>query len=425
MSIDLEKNVLGSFLLSPESDIIHLCLKLEEDDFLDQRNKKMITLIKKVYTEGKPIDTVSIEAENPEIDGYSHHLYESVISSANIKHHVGLLIKNRINRELVAHAADFINDIQNGTDSHEALGKFTGSVTSKNLDTNVKSYKQLAKEFVPDFEKRFSSDYDHILKTGINALDRKVYIQNGDLVIVAARPSNGKTTLALNINESIGKENSTLFITMEMKDKQLFEKTLSKYSRVNYNKIQQPKGMTRMAILDITENIKKAADLKITVLESYNMTVDKIRSECEIICAQKDIKLICIDYLQLIEDSSGFKNKNDNTAEKTRKLKAMAIKLGIPIILLCQLNRQATNRADKKPILSDLRDSGAIEADADKVIFIHRPYVECGGTDPRDTDIIVAKNRGGETPEFKMDFIGAFQEFREVDYGTDNEETTR
>lgn len=261
--------------------------------------------------------------------------------------------------------------------------------------------------------------------TGFTDLDHKTSgLQRGDLVIVAGRPSMGKTSLALNIAEyvAVGQQLPVAVFSLEMPDQQLVMRLLSSVSRINFSKIRSGK-LTDMDWTRVSSAFKTLADARIYIDSSSTLTPLELRSRARRLFRQhKDIGLIIVDYIQLMEVAEKTENRATEISNISRALKTLAKELNVPVIALSQLNRSVEQRPNKRPVMSDLRESGAIEQDADVILFIYRDEVYNEDSDQKGVaEVIIGKQRNGPIGTTRLTFLGEYTRFE--NYAPDNFES--
>jgi replicative DNA helicase len=418
----LEESVLGCVLLDNKcwddiSDIIN------QDDFYDYKHKAIYRACEKLMSEGKPVDFVTLPSEierfseggidwpyqdskNPE--PYLIDLYRNTPTSASVVHYAKLLRKVSMDRKLVNIAkkipALVAEDVDNRLDTIQQEVINLGEVN----EARPILFRELTGNLLSEIMDRHDRQEEHNgLKTGYIDLDALTLgFKPGDLVILAARPSMGKTQLSLNIAEHVALEQkkTVLIFSLEMSSQALGYRFLSSVSGIKSKAIATGKFQDE----DINHIIDAAGLLNDSKLIFHDAacTSSSIRSKARQVKRQHGLDLIIVDYLQLI---TGYNNLQqiDRITNISRDLKLIAKEIGVPLIALSQLNRALEQRTDKRPKMSDLRDSGSIEQDADMILFIYRDevYDKCT-MDKGVAEIIVAKNRDGSTGDIKLAFKG-------------------
>jgi replicative DNA helicase len=422
-SLAAEAAVLGSMLIDPEciGDVIEI---VERDAFYRIEHRHIFEALISLYEKNKGvgIDAVLLRDELlkrdhlEEVGGveYIAKILDAVPSSANVAYYAGIVKDKMLLRELIATAGAILDSAYNQTgEPHEALDEaeqkiFT--ITDKNISGSATALKDLV---VRSFELIENRQGTHVtgLATGYYELDDLTCgLQNGEMIIVAGRPSMGKTSLALNITEHLGliEKVPIAIFSLEMGRQQLAERFLCSISEIDSQKV-------RRGLLS-DEHYKKLADAcaelseaPIYIDDTSTLTPLELRAKARRLKSRHDIQCIMVDYLQLMNLGSGrTESRQQEITAISRYLKALARELDVPVMVLSQLNRAPEGREGHKPRMSDLRESGSIEQDADVVMLLHREdYYHRGQEDyePDNTaEVIIAKQRNGPTGTVKLTF---------------------
>ena len=434
-SIEAEKAVLGGLLLEPELwDTVSV--EVEEDDFMLVEHKLIYRSIRRLRDLGNEIDTVTlIESltSDPDISSLSNFNQNEYIKklasdtpgTANFLSYTDIVKQTSSLRKLISTASD-ISSIAKESDSFEIEGAFSEAENKLiNLRDSIERKKGpvLAKDLIKpvydNIEENLNSTTPLIgHSTGFRDLDKMTLgLQNGDLILVAGRPSMGKTAFGLSIAASFIENNiPSVFYSLEMSSRSVMYRIISILSKVELKRIFQAKELTDSDF----EKIGKAVEL----IEKSNFFIDDTSalSPSEILSRSRKLKreqpelgLIVIDYLQLMKADQSNPSRVNEISEISRATKALAKELDIPVIALSQLNRASETRTNKVPILADMRDSGALEQDADLVIFPFRPeFHEPTPENKGIARIIVAKHRNGETGESLLHWAARYTSFENL-----------
>ena len=434
-SIEAEKAVLGGLLLEPELwDTVSV--EVEEDDFMLVEHKLIYRSIRRLRDHGNEVDTVTlIESltNDPDISSLSNFNQNEYIKklasdtpgTANFLSYTDIVKQTSSLRKLISTASD-ISSIAKESDSFEIEGAFSEAENKLiNLRDSIERKKGpvLAKDLIKpvydNIEENLNSTTPLIgHSTGFRDLDKMTLgLQNGDLILVAGRPSMGKTAFGLSIAASFIENNiPSVFYSLEMSSRSVMYRIISILSKVELRKIFQAKELTDSDF----EKIGKAVEL----IEKSNFFIDDTSalSPSEILSRSRKLKreqpelgLIVIDYLQLMKADQSNPSRVNEISEISRATKALAKELDIPVIALSQLNRASETRTNKVPILADMRDSGALEQDADLVIFPFRPeFHEPTPENKGIARIIVAKHRNGETGESLLHWAARYTSFENL-----------
>jgi replicative DNA helicase len=438
---DLEEAVLGAMMLEKEalSNVIDI---LKPDAFYKPAHQSIYRAILDLFNNSEPVDLLTVTSKlkkngELEIAGgayYISQLTNRVASSANAEFHARIILQKYLQRELIRISTEIINlSYEDSTDVFDLLDKATESVFQL-VDANVRkqqdSISQLLARAITQIEEASQQTSGVTgVPSGFTTVDRITGgWQKSDLVIVAARPAMGKTALVLTLarNASVEFDKPVAFFSLEMSSLQLVNRLISAEAELEQEKIR--KGQLQdHEFVQLNERIKKLATAPLFIDDTPGLSIFELRAKARRLKENNDIQMIIIDYLQLMtagEASGRGGNREQEISYISRQLKGLAKELDIPIIALSQLSRDVEKRAtgSKRPQLSDLRESGAIEQDADMVMFIYRP--EYYGLDMFEdnepsrgmAEIYIAKNRHGATAQPRIRFVGQFAKFADVDY---------
>ncbi len=425
-SLESESAVLGSLLLDNAGwDMVSEIVR--EGHFYRHEHKLIWSAIASLVPVGKPADVITVyealRARNhaDECGGlpYLNQLAQYVASSSNIRRYAETVKEEAIKRKLLAATNEIADQVHNPKgksleqilDESEAKMLTIAEQTSKGK-LGFQSTAQLAVEFLDDLAARADNPNDVTgISTGLADLDRMTTgMQGGDLIVLAARPSMGKTAFALNIGESVALDAGlpVAIFSMEMGAKQLMLRFVGSTAKVDQGKLRTGQlnddDWTRVA--EATERLR---NVSLHIDETPGLTASEVRTNARRLARQCGGKLglIVIDYLQLMSGKSegNADNRATELGDITRSLKALAKELQCPVIALSQLNRSVEQRTDKRPMMSDLRESGAIEQDADVIMFIYRDdYYNKDSSEPNIAEIIIGKQRNGPTGTVKTFF---------------------
>lgn len=421
-NLEAEQAVLGALII--EGSLINQVLEiLTSEDFYKDSHKKIISAMIDLDRESKPIDLLTVfeflKAKGQLLEdvggsNYLTYLTEIVPSTANVNYYAQIVKEKSILRNLVVTASDIAKqshedgiDVDDLVDraEHSILEVGQNRVKPSFYDTNMLASGAL--EMIEALSKR----KDHLtgVPTGFERLDHMTSgLQDSDLIIIAARPGLGKTSLCLNVathSAIINKKNVAIF-SLEMTKEQLMLRMLSIQAKVSYSSIRS--GYIGNKDL---EKLVKAAD----VYSKANIYIDdtpaisslELRAKARRLSKDKGLDLIMVDYLQLMRGSRRTDTREREIAEISASLKSLAKEIAVPVIAVSQLSRQPESRTDKRPQLSDLRESGALEQDADLVMFIHRADAYKNKADEKDgtAELIIGKQRNGPTGSIKLAFL--------------------
>ena len=429
--------LLGGVLQDPKS-LSEVSLTLRNGaEFYHEKNQAVWNAMLALSESGKPIDVMTV-ADALEKDGklalvggkdYIFSLMESVPSAANVDYYAEMIRNKYILRSLISSSNDTIREsLEPAADTEEVLQaaeKRIFDLVTDQVKENAESLSKVAMDFLDKLAMR-----QHGLLSGcptdFKDLDNLTNgLQKTDLIILAARPSMGKTALALNIAANAAMQKKTvLFFSLEMNAQQLAIRVLSSMAEVNQSKLRH--GMIDTETVHfLLAKAKEMADMPLFIDDSSEIRAFDLLSKCRIFKRKHNnsLDLVVVDYLQMMKISGNAENRAVGVAENSRMLKVLAKELQVPVLALAQLNRNVENRpTGGRPQLSDLRDSGSIEQDADMVWFIHRPAkekekrkdaYEISEKEKREAHLIVAKHRNGPTADIELEFYGEFTKFKD------------
>lgn len=442
-AVDLEEAVLGALMLEKEAvnTVIDI---LQPKSFYKETHQRIFAVIQDLFQKSEPVDILTVTnllKQNGELDivggaYFITQLTNRVASAANIEFHARIIAQKYIQRELIRISSEIITDAYDETtDVFNLLDKAESSlfsVAEGNIRKNYESMSDLIRESIAQIELAKNQESGVIgVASGFTALDRITSgWQPSDLVIIAARPAMGKTSYVLSLarNAAVDFNIPVAFFSLEMSSVQLVTRLVSAESEISSEKLRSG-NLRNDEIQQIHTKIQKLAEAPIFIDDTAGLSVFELRAKARRLKSQHDIKLLIIDYLQLM--SGGGDNKNGNREQEismiSRSLKSIAKELNIPVLALSQLSRAVETRGgDKRPQLSDLRESGSIEQDADMVQFIHRPEYygltedEEGNPTNGVANIIIAKHRNGSVCDVKLKFINQLAKFQDFERGMDD-----
>jgi replicative DNA helicase len=439
---DLEEAVLGAIMIEKNAfDTIVEVLKPE--CFYVEANQRIFRAMQGLQQKNSPIDLLTVVEElkfREEIDlvggpFYITKLTNSVVSSANIDAHARIILQKFIQRELIRISSEIINDAyEDSTDVFDLLDEAESKlfeITNNHLRNDYASIDTVLVKTIQRIEDlRNRQDEITGVPTGFSILDHITYgWQPSDLIILAARPSVGKTAFALNLARNAAlhptKPTSVGFFSLEMSAGQLVQRILSAESEIWLEKIARGRLEEHEMKQLYKKGIERLASAQIHIDDTAALNIFELRAKCRRLKNKHNVGLIIIDYLQLMSGTG--ENRNSNREQEisriSRDLKGLAKELHIPIIALSQLSREVEKRKEgnKMPQLSDLRESGAIEQDADMVMFLYRPEYydittnEMGESNKGETHVRIAKHRNGQLDTIKLKALLHIQKFIEGD----------
>ena len=425
-SIEAEQSVIGAMIID-KSAIAQVFEKLNEDDFYRDGHKVIYKAVREMYAKDMAVDLVTILEYLKTTDmldkaggvTYISELSSSVPTTANLSSYIKIVEEKSTLRKLIKASTSIIEESYNsGGDVEKVIDLAQKKVFDIAEKKDSKEYEALSDVLERGFleiERLFNNRGAITgVGSGIKDLDAKTSgFQKGDMVLIAARPSMGKTTFSLNIaeNAALKEGKSVVIFSLEMSKEQLAYKLLCSQANVDMLKLR-----TGNLEDDDWERIARAtgplANAKIYIDDTAGISVMDMRSKCRKIKMEHGIDMILIDYLQLMSGSAGSDNRQQEVSEISRSIKALAKEMECPVIALSQLSRAPEQRADHRPMLSDLRESGSIEQDADVVMFLYRDEYYHPDSDRKNIgEVIIAKNRHGETGSVELVWLGEIQKF--------------
>lgn len=435
-SKEAEQSVLGS-ALSDSHAVGTACEILKPNDFYYSQNKEVFIAILELFNENSPIDIVTVSDrlnQRDKLDAvggvqYLSTLVMSVPTTGNVEYYAKIIKDKATLRNLIYSSENILSMAydEDGT-TERILDK------SEQLILDVASNKE--QNDIVHISDIMMTAYDDMVKnslskgsvTGISTGFK--YMNNatgglhgGELIIVAGRPGMGKSSFAVNIAEhaAIADNIPVAIFNLEMSKSMIVNRIICSQAMVDSQNVRKgefaPEDWQQICSV-----IDKLSAAPIYIDDSSSITVSEIRAKCRRLKQTKNLGLVVIDYLQLMQGSGRTDNRQQEISEISRSLKVLAKELDIPVIALSQLSRTSETRSDKRPMLSDLRESGAIEQDADMVIFLYREDYYKEDTENKNiAEVIIAKQRSGSTGKFKLGWQGRYTKFVNIDYTADEE----
>ena len=429
-SIEAEQSVIGSMIIDKNS-IAKVMESLEEEDFYRDGHKAIYKAILEMFRNDMAVDLVTLleylKSTNmlERAGGVTHitELSASVPTTANLSAYIKIVSDKSTLRKLIKASTTIIEESYNKQDKVESVvdiaEKKIFNIAENRTSKDFEPLSDVLERGFLQIEKLFNNKGEITgVGSGFTDLDSmNSGFQSGDMILIAARPSMGKTTFALNIAEhaALREHKSVVIFSLEMSKEQLAYKLLCSEANVDMLKL-------RTGALEDSdwENIARAtgplSKAKVYIDDTAGVTVMEMRSKCRRLKLEYGIDLIVIDYLQLMSGGSGTDNRQQEVSEISRSIKALAKEMECPVIALSQLSRAPEQRADHRPMLSDLRESGSIEQDADLVMFLYRDeYYNKETEDKNIGECIIAKQRNGPVGTVKMAWLGQYSKFGNLD----------
>lgn len=430
VNLEAEQTVLGGILIDAKKALPIVIERVKADFFYSEQHKAIFAIVQRMFTSGKNVDilTVSDEAQKMGVfeteamaRTYLKSMAESVPSVSNIESYCDIIEEKYYLRALIVAAREIIDNAQNSSNDAKNLldsaeqkiydirkGKDAEGLI-RIEDVIIDSYQHLQQISGDDKDKYLGT------KTGYSGLDNITGgLNKSDLIVVAARPGMGKSAFALNIATNMCKrsDKEVAIFSLEMGKEQMVTRMLSSESLVS-NGVLRSGNISVEEWNKLAEGAAALSEMPIYIDDTAGVTVPQMKAKLR---RMRNLGLVIIDYLQLMESANKHTNRVTEVSEITRQLKLMAKELNVPVICLSQLARGPENRQDHRPLLADLRESGSIEQDADIVMFLYRDsYYNEEAENQSEAECIVSKNRHGETGTVKLAWLGEYTLFRSLD----------
>ena len=441
-----EQSLLGALMQEPEK-LVEVKASVDVEDFYDEKNKDIYNAILRLDEAGIIPDTTTIFEEinnsgafkSMDASLYIVELYDITPSTRNIMHYANLVKRYSIYREIRSALLSITEEMNQGNADIDSLTATLFDQVERAMEraktSQFKNMKDVTDEVFQEIVARMSGEGKNIaIPTGFSTLDQLVGLGKGDLVILAARPSMGKTAFALNIALNVAGKNhrdesekkTVALFSLEMGADQLVSRMICSEGMLDSEKIK--KGtLDNDDMMKLETAVHFLNQKNIFIEDSAFIKVNEVKAKCKLLKNEHGLDLVVIDYLQLLQGSKRTDNRQQEVSEISRSLKQMARELECPVIALSQLSRSVESRHDKRPMMSDLRESGSIEQDADIVSFLYRSdYYRSEDADenevqePSDVstvEVIVAKNRNGQTGTAELAFMKRYNRFVSKSYG--------
>ena len=435
-SQEAELAVIGSALTNSHS-VAESVEILRPSDFYFPQNKEIFSVILDLFNENAAIDFITVSNKLSQSDkleavggiAYLRNAATNVPTTRHVTYYSQIIKEKAVLRTLIKSAGDISDMAYGQNDKVERIvdqaEQLIFDVTSSNNKSDILPISEI---FMGSYKELVENSLNQSgitgLPTGFDELNRRTGgFHGGELILIAGRPGMGKSSFAVNIAEhvSITDKKTVAIFNLEMPKEQIVNRIICSQALVNSNKIRTG-DITGEDWEKIGAIVNRVATAPMYIDDTASITVSEIRAKCRRLKQTKNLELIVIDYLQLMQSSGRTESRQNEIAEISRSLKILAKELNIPVIALSQLSRAAESRSDKRPMLSDLRESGAIEQDADMVMFLYRDeYYNPDTEDKNLAECIVAKNRSGETGMFKLGWKGEYTKFSNVEFALKEE----
>jgi len=430
-NIEAEQSILGGILL--DNEVFHRVLEvLNEDDFYHAAHRKVFLSMIELYENNEPVDLITLtnalknKNQLDEIRGVSYltSLVDSIPTTANISYYAKIVKEKSILRRLINKAAEIVSmSYENTGDVDEVLDQAERAIfeiSENKIKPSFYPIKEMIKHSFKTIERLYEKkELITGVPTGFEGIDRFTSgFQLSDLVIIAGRPSMGKTSFALNIAQYAAIEASVPvgIFSLEMSKEQLSLRMLCSEAKVDAQRLRTG-FLSESDWPKLTRAVGSLSEAPIFVDDTPALSILEMRAKARRLKSEKGLGLIIVDYLQLMRGRVNVERREQEISEISRSLKALAKELNLPVVALSQLNRRVEERHDKRPQLADLRESGAIEQDADVIIFIYRDEIYNKSEDNENkgtAEIIIGKQRNGPIGMTKLAFIDKFATFENL-----------
>ena len=425
-SLEAEQSVIGSMIMDKDA-ILVASEFINSSDFYEQQHGILFDTMLDLHNEGKPVDLVTLQNRLKEKDvppqisslEFIRDLVSSVPTSANVKYYAQIVKDKAVLRRLIKVAEETANDCyldkENLDTILEKTEKEVFNISQNRGSKEFTSIREVVLRSIDSIEAASKNKGSVTgIATGFYDLDYKTAgFQPSDLILIAARPSMGKTAFALNIAEYVALRSNitTAIFSLEMSQDQLAKRILAMNSRVDSQNIRTG-NLSADEWASLMESARVIGGSNLVIDDTSSISVSELRSKCRKLKLERNLGLVVIDYLQLMSGGKRAESRQQEISEISRSLKALAREINVPVVALSQLSRAVEQRPDKRPMLSDLRESGAIEQDADVVMFIYRDeYYNLDSEEPGVTEIIIGKQRNGPTGTIKLAWQAQYMKF--------------
>lgn len=433
-AVDLEQAVLGAMMLEKNAvtDTIDM---LAVESFYDPKHQFIYGAVRDLFATSNPIDLLTVThrlKDKGELEAaggpvYISSLTNRVASSAHVEYHARIIAQKYIQREIIRMCSETLRDAYDETtDVFDLLTKAEGQlfgIAENNMKKSIATMQTVVMEAINEIEQAAkNSDGLSGIPTGFRKLDELTSgWQRSDMIVIAARPAMGKTAFVLSMarNTAVDFNMGVAIFSLEMSNVQLVKRLISSESRISAEKLRKGQ-LEDYEFQQLYSRITKLSTAPIYIDDTPGLSIFDLRAKCRRLKMQYDIQIVIIDYLQLMSagGGKGTGNREQEISAISRSIKEIAKELNVPIIALSQLSRSVETRGgDKRPVLSDLRESGAIEQDADIVGFLYRPEYyglmqdEDGSSNQGVGEVIIAKHRNGALDRVRLRFVGQYARF--------------
>jgi replicative DNA helicase len=429
-STEAEQSVIGSMIMDKDA-ILAASETVTSEDFYEQRYGVLFDAMLELFNEGKPVDLITLQNKLKEKDvppelcslEFIRDLITSVPTSANVRYYANIVKEKSTLRQLIKVTESITNECYLDKEKLETILEDTEKrmfdILQKRNSGEFVSIKEIVFKSLESIEAAARNKGSVTgVATGFYDLDYKTAgLQPSDLILIAARPSMGKTAFVLNIAEHVVLRNNvtTAIFSLEMSKDQLVKRIMSMHSKVNSQSMRTG-DLSDDDWLKLVESARVIGNSNLIIDDTSSISISELRSKCRKFKLEHNLGLVIIDYLQLMTGSKKSESRQQEISEISRSLKGLARELSVPVVALSQLSRAVEQRPDKRPMLSDLRESGAIEQDADIVMFLYRDdYYNHDSEEAGISEVIIGKQRNGPTGTVKLAWLSQFTKFANLE----------
>lgn len=429
-SSEAEQSVIGSMIMDKDA-IVAASETVTAEDFYEQRYGVLYDAMLELFNEGKPVDLITLQNKLKEKDvppelcslEFIRDLITSVPTSANVRYYANIVKEKSTLRQLIKVTESITNECYLDKEKLETIledsEKKMFDILQKRNSGEFVGIKEIVFKSLESIEAAARNKGSVTgVATGFYDLDYKTAgLQPSDLILIAARPSMGKTAFVLNIAEHVVLRNNvtTAIFSLEMSKDQLVKRIMSMHSKVNSQSMRTG-DLSDDDWLKLVESARVIGNSNLIIDDTSSISISELRSKCRKFKLEHNLGLVIIDYLQLMTGSKKSESRQQEISEISRSLKGLARELSVPVVALSQLSRAVEQRPDKRPMLSDLRESGAIEQDADIVMFLYRDdYYNHDSEEAGISEVIIGKQRNGPTGTVKLAWLSQFTKFANLE----------
>ncbi|WFR57736.1 replicative DNA helicase [Anaerocolumna sp. AGMB13025] len=429
-STEAEQSVIGSMIMDKDA-IVAASETVTGEDFYERRYGVLFDAMLELFNEGKPVDLITLQNKLKEKDvppelcslEFISNLITSVPTSANVRYYANIVKEKSTLRQLIKVTESITNECYLDKEKLETIledsEKKMFDILQKRNSGEFVGIKEIVFKSLESIEAAARNKGSVTgVATGFYDLDYKTAgLQPSDLILIAARPSMGKTAFVLNIAEHVVLRNNvtTAIFSLEMSKDQLVKRIMSMHSKVNSQSMRTG-DLSDEDWLKLVESARVIGNSNLIIDDTSSISISELRSKCRKFKLEHNLGLVIIDYLQLMTGSKKSESRQQEISEISRSLKGLARELSVPVVALSQLSRAVEQRPDKRPMLSDLRESGAIEQDADIVMFLYRDdYYNHDSEEAGISEVIIGKQRNGPTGTVKLAWLSQFTKFANLE----------